>query len=115
MPLLMLRLIIHIYLTFVKVDLEEISLMAKNSKPEGKADEMEDLITQAQAAELRGVSRPAIAELVRRGRLRTHVIAGKVFVFRSEVESFQREHKGWPKGVSRKPPARRPSKRAAKV
>lgn len=63
---------------------------------------MADLITQAEAARIRGVSLASIAELVTRGRLRHVEMFGKRLVFRSEVEAFERERKGWPKGKPRK-------------
>lgn len=63
--------------------------------------DLNDLITQAEAAQIRGISRAAITDLVKRGRLRTVEKFGKKLVFRSEVENFQPEHKGWPKGKPR--------------
>lgn len=57
-------------------------------------DDVSDLITIAEAARLRGVSRSAISELVRRGRLRSTEMFGRVLVYRSEVESFQRQKPG---------------------
>ena len=68
---------------------------------EGEID-MSDLMTQAEAAELRGVTRAAITDLVKRGRLRTIKLFGKKLVYRSEVESFRKDSKGWPKGKPRK-------------
>lgn len=55
---------------------------------------MSDLITQAEAAELRGVSRAAIASLVKRGRLRKKVLFSNVLVYRSEVLAFEKEKPG---------------------
>jgi hypothetical protein len=51
--------------------------------------DVSDLITQTTAARLRGVSRPAIHDLVLRGRLRSIEIDGTVFVYRSEVLAFK--------------------------
>jgi hypothetical protein len=48
-----------------------------------------ELITQAEAARLRGVSPQAINELVERGRLNVTEIGGVKFVKRSEVLSFE--------------------------
>ena len=48
----------------------------------------EDLITQAEAARLRGVTRSAIAYLVAQGRLRTYERFGVTFVSKSEVENY---------------------------
>jgi hypothetical protein len=60
--------------------------MRKNVKPE-------ELISQAEAARIRGVSQQAIANLIRRGRLNTASIAGRTLVLRSEVESFTEKPK----------------------
>ena len=73
----------------------------EKNNPEEEAIDMTDLISQSQAAELRGVSRAAIADLVRRGRLRSFEIGGRALVYRSEVQNFKHE-RGWPKGKARK-------------
>jgi excisionase family DNA binding protein len=57
-------------------------------------NDVSNLITIAEAARLRGVSRSAISELVRRGRLRSIEMFGRVLVYRSEVESFQKQKPG---------------------
>ena len=62
----------------------------------------EELITQSEAAELRGVTLAAINDLVKRGRIRSEERYGKVLVYHSDVESFERVRAGWPKGKSRK-------------
>ena len=49
----------------------------------------EDLITQAEAARLRGVTRSAIAYLIAQGRLRTYERFGVTFVSKSEVEGYE--------------------------
>jgi excisionase family DNA binding protein len=46
-------------------------------------------ISQANAAEMRGVSRQAIARLVKKGRFTTLSIGGKTLLKRSEVEEFK--------------------------
>lgn len=51
--------------------------------------DISDLISQKEAAELRGVSRSAINELVKRGRLQVVEIAGKKFLSRQEVIDFE--------------------------
>jgi Helix-turn-helix domain len=65
-----------------------------------KEDEnvMSDLISQAEAARIRGVSRAAIRDLIRRGRLRSFNLAGRELVYRSEIELFEKETPG-PKAV----------------
>nr|VFJ96273.1 MAG: Helix-turn-helix domain [Candidatus Kentron sp. LFY] len=46
---------------------------------------MKEWLSQADAARLRGVSRQAISKLVRKGRFRTLVIGGHVFVHKEDV------------------------------
>jgi excisionase family DNA binding protein len=53
-----------------------------------------DLITLTEAAQLRGVSRAAIHELIQRGRLRSEKMFGRVLLYRSEVEAFERDKPG---------------------
>lgn len=65
-------------------------------------DLMGDLITPTAAAELRGVSRAAISDLIKRGRLQTYTVGGRTFVSRDEVKSFEAIKVGRPKGKSRK-------------
>ena len=60
------------------------------------ADSLADLISQAEAARIRGVSRASINQLIKRGRLTSTIIAGKHFVYRSEIMKF-REKKPGPK------------------
>jgi excisionase family DNA binding protein len=63
---------------------------------------LEDLITQAEAARLRGVSREAIYGLVARKKLSTVEIGGQKFVRRSEVENYTPEIGGRPPTESSK-------------
>lgn len=63
-------------------------------KSQRTGEDLSDLITIAEAARLRGVSRSAISELVRRGRLRSLEMFGRVLVYKSEVESFQKQKPG---------------------
>lgn len=53
-----------------------------------------DLITVTEAAQLRGVSRAAIHELIQRGRLRAEKMFGRVLLNRIEVEAFEKEKPG---------------------
>jgi excisionase family DNA binding protein len=55
-----------------------------------------DWISQAEAARLRGVSRQAIALLVKKGRLPTLKIGGRLLVQRKDVEEFKPEPAGRP-------------------
>ena len=51
-------------------------------------EDLEKYISCAEAARIRGVSQPAIVDLIHRSRLRTVSVAGKTLLFRSEVEGF---------------------------
>lgn len=62
----------------------------KLEKQPGVSDE--SLISQAKAAELCGVTRAAIHDLVRRGRLRSLEVEGRDLVYLKEVVVFSREH-----------------------
>ena len=57
-------------------------------------DVMSDLISQAQAARIRGVTRAAILDLIRRERLRSVTVGGRQLVYRSEVEQFEKDKPG---------------------
>jgi hypothetical protein len=46
-------------------------------------------VSQAEAAEMRGVTRQAIADLVGKARFTTLSIGGKTLLRRSEVEAFE--------------------------
>lgn len=62
--------------------------------------ETSDLITQAEAARIRGVSREAIYDLVGRGKLTAVEIGGQKFLKRADVENYKPEAGGRP--VTRK-------------
>lgn len=68
----------------------------KKSSGRNKANDMRDLITPAEAARVRGVTRAAIGDLVRRGRLHSTDIGGRPFLYRSEVENFEKMVEGRP-------------------
>lgn len=51
-------------------------------------------VSQAEAAEIRGVTRQAIARLVKKGRFQTLPVGGRVLLKRSEVEEFQPKQPG---------------------
>lgn len=59
-----------------------------------KSTDLSELITPTQAARIRGVTRAAIASLIKRQRLHAIEIAGRPFLRRSEVENFSREKPG---------------------
>jgi hypothetical protein len=56
----------------------------------------DDLITQAEAARLRGVTQVAIADLIRRGRLNAVEIAGRKHLRRGELLGFTQKPAGRP-------------------
>ncbi|HEX7318648.1 MAG TPA: excisionase family DNA-binding protein [Pyrinomonadaceae bacterium] len=71
--------------------------MTKKASKKG-AEEMDELLSLTQAAERRGVSRAAIADLVSRGRLRSIKVGGKPHVYAADVDGFEPEKPG-PKGA----------------
>jgi excisionase family DNA binding protein len=60
-----------------------------------------DLITQAEAARIRGVTREAIYDLVARGKLTVTEIGGQKFLKRSEVENYKPQTAGRPASISK--------------
>jgi len=58
---------------------------------------LQDLISQKEAAEIRGVSIQAIDYLIRAGRLKGVKVGGKTFVLRAEVENFKPKRTGRPR------------------
>ena len=70
---------------------KEMTGRIKTSATSAARTEKEGLgryISQTAAANIRGVSRQAIADLIQRGRLATISVAGRALVLRSEVETF---------------------------
>jgi excisionase family DNA binding protein len=63
----------------------------------GDQPDFSDWISQAEAAQLRGVSRQAISKLIRAGRLKTFEVGGHILVSRSETMSFRHQTAGRPK------------------
>jgi hypothetical protein len=59
--------------------------------------ELSDWISQSEAARLRGVTRQAIAKLVKKGRLKILVLGGRSFVSKAEVARFEMQIAGRPK------------------
>ena len=51
-------------------------------------NKLENYVTQAEAARIRGVSQQAIANLIRRGKLNPVIVAGRTLLLRSQVEAF---------------------------
>jgi excisionase family DNA binding protein len=69
--------------------------------------DLSKLITQKEAAEIRGCSPQAINQLVQRGSLKSVEVGGRRLVFRDEVEEFEPSKGGRPK----KKPAKKSRKR----
>ena len=57
----------------------------------------EEWISQAEAARLRGVTRQAIAKLVKSGKIRTTVFGGYTFVSKEDVLNFTPSKAGRPR------------------
>lgn len=64
--------------------------MKENSKKQQDVPE-KSLISQAKAAEMCGMTRAAIHDLVQRGRFRSVEVEGRGLVYAEEVEAFARE------------------------
>lgn len=58
---------------------------------------LQDLISQKEAAEIRGISIQAIDYLIKAGRLKGVKVGGKTFVIRKEVEGFEPKRTGRPR------------------
>jgi excisionase family DNA binding protein len=59
--------------------------------------DLDDLISQAEAARIRGVGHEAIRHLIKKGRLKTVTIGGKTFLSRKEVQSYKPSPGGRPR------------------
>jgi predicted DNA-binding transcriptional regulator AlpA len=64
--------------------------MRKKIEEQPNADGMA-LISQAKAAEMCGMTRAAIHDLVRRQRFRSVTLEGRDLVYLKEVEAFEKE------------------------
>ena len=65
------------------------------TKPENSNElDTNEWMSKGDASRARGVSRQAIWELVRRGRLTTRLYKGRVYVSRAEVMGFKRRPRG---------------------
>jgi excisionase family DNA binding protein len=92
---------------------KELSAPAHQRGAESKImpTDLKDLITQAEAARIRGVSREAIYDLVGRGKLKVVEIGGQKFVRRSDVENYEAGAGGRPAGQSVKAKTRKTATR----
>jgi excisionase family DNA binding protein len=50
---------------------------------------LEDLVSQAEAARIKGISRQAVSHLVARGRLATYFVGGRHLVSKTEVLNYR--------------------------
>lgn len=57
----------------------------------------DEWVSQAEAARIRGVSRQAIARLIKKGRFRVFKIGGKILLKRSDVRAYEPEQPGRPR------------------
>lgn len=71
--------------------------MIMTKKATNTIDEMSDLISQAEAARIRGVTRAAIADLIKRGKLRSVNVAGRALVYRSDIINYEQGEPGRPR------------------
>ncbi len=69
--------------------------MRKKQEGQPAADGMA-LISQAKAAEMCGMTRAAIHDLVRRRRFRSVEVEGRELVYLKEVEAFEKEDRPRP-------------------
>ena len=67
------------------------------NKTVNNQQDLSDWISQSEAARLRGVTRQAIAKLVKKGRLKVLVLGGHTFVSKSELACFEMQAAGRPK------------------
>jgi predicted site-specific integrase-resolvase len=74
--------------------------------------DLSELVSQREAAEMRGVSIQAINKLMKRGRLTVIEVSGKRFLLRKEVEAFEPNITGRPRKDSAIDPSRQGSKTA---
>lgn len=58
---------------------------------------MNDWVSQAEAARIRGVSRQAISRLIKKGRFRVLAIGGKILLRRSDVKIYKARRSGRPR------------------
>ena len=66
-----------------------------------------ELVSQATAARMRGVSKQAIEGLIKRGKLTTVVIDDHTFLLKKEVEDYKPSVGGRPKQSAKKPSPRK--------
>jgi len=60
-------------------------------------ENLDEFLTQAEAARIRGVSRQAINLLIKKGKVQGYSIGGVVFVEKSEILKYKAKKAGRPK------------------
>lgn len=60
----------------------------------------EKWISQKKAADMRGVTRQAIHQLMKKGRFRTKEVAGKTLLHRKDVKDYEEKRGGRPPSTS---------------
>ena len=80
------------------------------------SENLENYISQAEAARVIGTTTQTVSHLARGGHFTTKVVAGRVLVLRSEVEKYVARPKGRPpkKEVAQKLPSKKIHKRDSK-
>jgi excisionase family DNA binding protein len=73
-----------------------LSRTADSKNPLSPSFKPAEWVSQAEAARIRGVSRQAIARLIKKGRFQVLEVGGKVLLKRSDIESFTPEPPGRP-------------------
>jgi hypothetical protein len=68
---------------------------------------LKDFVSQATAARMLGISRAAVADLIKRGRMRTEKIDGVPYVYVSDVINFQPQKPGPKPGTEARRQARK--------
>jgi excisionase family DNA binding protein len=62
----------------------------------GKPPQTDEWVSQAEAARMRGVSRQAIARLIKKDRFQILKIGGKVLLRREDIKAYRPEAPGRP-------------------
>ena len=69
--------------------------------------DLSDWISQAEAARLRGITRQAVAKLIKKGRLKIFVIGGHTLVSKTDILEFVPKVAGRPKSLKKVKNARK--------
>ena len=68
---------------------DHLTMSSNRKSPSTEDFDPAEWVSQAEAAAIRGVTRQAIADLLRKGRFKTLSIGGKTLLKRTEVEEFR--------------------------